>query len=267
MVAAQNKMNELKEIIQDKLTGTNKQLQNPVSDNSSSVIYNDDLNDDLQAEIDINIKEKLHAIGNDFFVSFYDILSDQSSDNKSKTQSIHSLRTDLAESSITNRVSNANTIFTNGWNLRALELIVSSRNTKASTIDLAQVILDNAQNFNTSQYSNPTNAINTSQLYSSYTIGQLARDILSSKLENGDASDQEIADMQTAAYSKQFFGINYPLLLKTNSPKKEDRYYSKLLHIKNKQTQITETYRLCSEWYESATNNDRPLLEAWIASH
>ena len=80
-------------------------------------------------------------------------------------------------------------------------------------------------------------------------------------LEDGYATNDEIKLLQTKNYSKQFFDVQYPILLKTNSLKKENRYYSKFLNING------ETYRLCSEWFETSANDDRPYLLKWIDEH
>lgn len=98
-------------------------------------------------------------------------------------------------------------------------------------------------------------------LLSELKVGEIARKVFAPMLENGAATEDEIKFMQDADYSKQFLGLNYPVLIKTNSPKKESRYYAQLLNI------YGETYRLCSEWFETELNNDRPYLLKWIAKH
>ena len=62
-------------------------------------------------------------------------------------------------------------------------------------------------------------------------------------------------------YSKQFFGLNYPLLARTDGAYDPVRYYSKPLTIDG------VTYKLCSQWFETAANNDRPYLLKWINEH
>lgn len=98
-------------------------------------------------------------------------------------------------------------------------------------------------------------------VFSELKVGEIARRILAPMLINGCATEDEIKWMQTADYSKQFFGLNYPVLIKTNAIKKEDRYYSQLLNI------YGETYRLCSEWFETSVNDDRTPLLKWINKH
>lgn len=92
-------------------------------------------------------------------------------------------------------------------------------------------------------------------------VGEIARKVFAPMLEKGVATEDEIKWMQDADYSKQFFGLNYPVLIKTNATQKESRYYAQLLNI------YGETYRLCSEWFETELNNDKPYLLKWIAKH
>lgn len=94
-------------------------------------------------------------------------------------------------------------------------------------------------------------------------IGAIVRKVLLKMLEDGNVSKEEIDLMQTKGYSKETFGIQYPLLQKariTNgvSPM---RYYSSTINI------YGESYFLCSEWYEVPANNDRPDLLKWFALH
>ena len=96
--------------------------------------------------------------------------------------------------------------------------------------------------------------------YDDLKIGKLVQTVLKPLLIS-KATPQEISKMQELEYSKATFGIQYPLLLKTSSAKKEKHYYSELI------TLYGETYRLCCEWYETASNNDRPYVEKWIREH
>ena len=98
-------------------------------------------------------------------------------------------------------------------------------------------------------------------IYKELKVGKIANVVLRKMLEDGLATKEEIKFLQTANYSKQFFDLQYPVLIKTNSSKKEFRYYKDLLHING------ETYRLCSEWFETNANNDRPYLLKWIEEH
>ncbi len=92
-------------------------------------------------------------------------------------------------------------------------------------------------------------------------VGQIARRVLMPMLENGKATEQEIAFMQSSDYSKQYFGINYPLLISTDKKIDSARYYVDELNIYGKK------YRMCNDWYEKPTNDDRPYLLKWISEH
>ncbi len=96
--------------------------------------------------------------------------------------------------------------------------------------------------------------------YEDLKIGKLVQTVLK-PLIISKATKQEISKMQELEYSKATFGIQYPLLLKTTSSVTEKHYYSELFTI------YGETYRLCCEWYETASNNDRPYVEKWIKEH
>lgn len=97
--------------------------------------------------------------------------------------------------------------------------------------------------------------------YKEFKVGKLAQVVLVRMLEEGKASEEEIQFMQTSDYSKQFFGLNYPLLVRVDGEYDPVRYYSKPLNIGGLQ------YKLCSQWFETTANNDRPYLIKWIQEH
>ena len=98
----------------------------------------------------------------------------------------------------------------------------------------------------------------TGESLSELKIGKVAQTLLREALENGKADDEELSFMQTKDYSKETFGINYPLLLLAAEASDLTHYYKKPLTIYGK------AYYLCQEWFESPANNDRPLLDAWL---
>lgn len=98
-------------------------------------------------------------------------------------------------------------------------------------------------------------------VYKELKVGAIANSVLREILESGLASEEEISLMQTEEYSKQSFGIQYPLLLRTDAHKTEPHYYHDTLTIRG------EHYRMCCEWYETSANNDRPYLMKWIEAH
>ncbi len=98
-------------------------------------------------------------------------------------------------------------------------------------------------------------------VYKELKVGAIARTVLRKMLSGGYASDEEVIFMQTAEYSKQFFGLQYPLLLRTDAAETEPHYYKDPLLI------YGERYRMCCEWFETAAHNDRPYLLKWIEGH
>ena len=92
-------------------------------------------------------------------------------------------------------------------------------------------------------------------------IGKIAQTFLREALENGKADDEEISLMRTKDYSKSQFGIDFPLLVLASEECDSVRYYAKPLMIRGVQ------YRLCSQWFETPANNDRPFLLSWLEEH
>lgn len=98
------------------------------------------------------------------------------------------------------------------------------------------------------------------QIYGELKIGKLVQNVLKPLIIE-KATANEIECMQTTEYSKENFGIQYPLLLKTKSEVPERHYYKELFIING------ETYRMCCEWFETSNNNDRPFVEEWIKKY
>ena len=101
--------------------------------------------------------------------------------------------------------------------------------------------------------------------YPNMKIGEIAKQILHNRLSKG-ISEQELMNLQNAEYSKQFLGVNYPVLAKSRyvndkNGNPHSRYYAKQVKINNK------LFFLCSEWYETPANNDRPYLINWLKTH
>jgi hypothetical protein len=107
-----------------------------------------------------------------------------------------------------------------------------------------------------SQYT-PSHQISTS-VYTEMKIGQLANNSLRDAIENARVSNTEIMNMQRSDWSKEHFGINYPLLVLEGSNHPKERYYVMPIETGNKK------YYLCSQWFESAS---RDLLLKWINEH
>lgn len=112
----------------------------------------------------------------------------------------------------------------------------------------------------TTEHENTVDYKNTS-IYKELKVGKLAGVILRKMLEAGAASEDEVKLMQQLEYSKQCFGLNYPLLVRSDNEYERVRYYVKPLVIYDIE------YMLCSQWFEVPSNNDRPYLIHWIENH
>ena len=92
-------------------------------------------------------------------------------------------------------------------------------------------------------------------------VGKIAQTVLRDALEHGNADNDEVQLLQDKEYSKKVFGIDFPLLVLANEEYNPIRYYSKPLEIRGTQ------YRLCSQWFETPSNNDKPYLLSWLSNH
>lgn len=101
----------------------------------------------------------------------------------------------------------------------------------------------------------------SADVYKELKVGKLAQVVLRKMLEDGVATEDEVLAMQQPEYSKQVFDLNYPLLAKLGTGYDAVRYYVKPLTIRGVE------YLMCSQWFETVANNDRPYLIRWIESH
>lgn len=92
-------------------------------------------------------------------------------------------------------------------------------------------------------------------------IGKIAQTKLRTVLESGVIASEEIEAMLTNNYSKQTFDLQYALLVRYGDKFEHRRYYSKPLMIQG------TAYFMCSQWYETMANNDRPYLMKWLSLH
>jgi len=157
-------------------------------------------------------------------------------------------------------------IANNSFNEMVLQPILLASNGVADTSELFIRAYQMYKMFDTDgkvRYSKASNDKKTTvqrELYDELKIGKLVQLVLKPLIVN-KASKLEIKWMQEAEYSKNTFGIQYPLLLKTQALEAERHYYKDLFKING------ESFRLCCEWYETAANNDRPYVEKWIKEH
>ncbi len=101
----------------------------------------------------------------------------------------------------------------------------------------------------------------TNEPYSAMKVGEIAKNVLGPMLESGAASEDEVQQMQDTAFSKTTFDLNYPLLVRVSAPHDRRRYYATPITIHGFE------YKLCSQWFETTSNNDRPYLLRWIQRH
>ena len=93
--------------------------------------------------------------------------------------------------------------------------------------------------------------------YLEMKVGQLAKNIMRDAIENNRVSPKEIRDMLDISWSKNTFGISFPVLAKDGSDFENNRYYVKPIEIDKAK------YYLCSQWVEE---NKEKLL-TWIKDH
>ena len=103
----------------------------------------------------------------------------------------------------------------------------------------------------------PSRQLSTS-VYTEMKIGRLANHTLRDAIENNRVSKNEIKNMQRSDWSKEVFGINYPLLVSEGSQFPKERYYVMPIELGRK------NYYLCSQWFEASSRN---LLLKWIDEH
>ena len=87
-------------------------------------------------------------------------------------------------------------------------------------------------------------------------IGRLANIAMRAILEEFE-DDAEVGDLLDAEYSRETFGLNYPVLVRVEEQQVYARYYVDPITICGVQ------YRLCREWHERS----RARLQAWIDRH
>lgn len=92
------------------------------------------------------------------------------------------------------------------------------------------------------------------EYYTEQKIGKLVRSSLVQLLESNKVSAAEIEQLQTKAYSKEIFNLNFPLLVQLDGEYDKVRYYRDPIVFNNIE------YVLCSQWF----NKDRELLINWI---
>lgn len=106
---------------------------------------------------------------------------------------------------------------------------------------------------------NDVKAIDTEKL-KSMKVGVLVRNTMTVLLENGLVSEGEIEQMQNKSYCKTVFDLQFPVLRKASLSNGDRplRYWAGAVEA------FGVEYFMCSEWYETAANNDRPYYTKWL---
>lgn len=97
--------------------------------------------------------------------------------------------------------------------------------------------------------------------YSEMKIGKIVNTIFRSLLASGQIDDDIIKSLQTPEYSRNVLHLQYPALVSGKMEFDRLRYYSAPVLINGQE------YFICSQWFESDNNNDRPYLLAWLSDY
>ena len=91
-------------------------------------------------------------------------------------------------------------------------------------------------------------------------IGKYVRKTFSELVNNNLINRNEIKKLQRSEYSKLTFDIQFPFMAKENST-----YYERVRYWKTPYHLNGEIFFVCSQWFESPANNDRPYYEDWLS--
>lgn len=100
------------------------------------------------------------------------------------------------------------------------------------------------------------NIVMGESLYDDVKVGKLVQTTFRDLIMY-DVNPFEIMNLQDLKYSKETFGLSFPVLVSAESNYDKARYYSKPVTINGRQ------YMLCSQWYEK---NKAPLVQ-WISKY
>lgn len=94
--------------------------------------------------------------------------------------------------------------------------------------------------------------------YPHLKIGKIANIHLRKLLYSRKITDELLVSLQTEEYSKVHFDLQYPLLVRQGTVFESVRYYKKPLTING------DNFFMCSQWFETVTNDDRSYLLFWM---
>lgn len=132
------------------------------------------------------------------------------------------------------------------------------------SVQLNNMFPQNTQNREKNKTIAVGNNVPRNDKYSNLRVGQIANQELRNFLAQNTLPGEIIDLLQTKDYSREHFGIHYPLLKKqtdnqaSGNEERPDRYYAKPIKIGD------HNFYLCSEWYESTANDDRTPLIKWL---
>lgn len=78
-------------------------------------------------------------------------------------------------------------------------------------------------------------------------------------MANNLIDPDEVEKLQIPEYSKSTFDLQFPFLAKENS-----KYFDRKRYWKIPWSIHGEEYFVCSQWFETSANNDRPYYEKWL---
>ena len=89
-------------------------------------------------------------------------------------------------------------------------------------------------------------------------VGAYVKRTLKNIIAEKGIKEEEVELMQTKKYSKDSFGIQFPLLVPANGS-------SPLHYWRDKVVICEKEYYLCCEWFEQINNNDREYFDKWLS--
>ena len=143
----------------------------------------------------------------------------------------------------------------NGWIITTTKSFLEDKKNTDITLALKQI---NIEGFKLKK--EPTNSTDTVNENEKLPIGVFVRVTFRELIENNRVDATEIEKLQKTDYSKSVFDIQYPFLRKVliSDEGKVSRYWKTPITISGNK------YFMCSEWFESTANNDRPFYEKWL---
>lgn len=132
--------------------------------------------------------------------------------------------------------------------LKVIEVKINSKNTIVPL-----------ENYETHRVYKHKKAENFNELNRKLPIGKYVRKTFYELVKDNSIDRTEIERLQRSDYSKLTFDIQFPFMVKENSPN-----YERIRYWKNPYQINGEIFFVCSQWFEVPQNNDRPYYEEWL---